>query len=126
MPGQRIADLAANVAGQLIALVLRSPHAHAKIKRIDVSKALALPGVEAIATSADFPDPGDRVANLGEGAVNLRDLSKCIQGLTRATPKVVCNTRVVASLWLHECCRCFGDRLVSAADRATSRRKLWK
>ena len=28
--------------------VLRSPHAHARIRKIDVSKALALPGVEAV------------------------------------------------------------------------------
>ena len=34
--------------------ILRSPHAHARIKRIDASKALALPGVKAVATSADL------------------------------------------------------------------------
>ncbi|MSQ94072.1 MAG: xanthine dehydrogenase family protein molybdopterin-binding subunit [Gemmataceae bacterium] len=62
-------------AGLLHGRILRSPHAHAKIKKIDVSKALALPGVEAVITSADFPDPGDRMANLGEGAIKLRDLS---------------------------------------------------
>src|SRR5438034_11571339 len=56
-------------AGLLHGRVLRSPHAHAKIKKIDVTRALALPGVEAIITSADFPDPGDRLANLGEGAI---------------------------------------------------------
>ncbi len=33
-----------------------SPHAHAIIKKIDVSRALALPGVEAVVTSADFPN----------------------------------------------------------------------
>ena len=36
--------------------VLRSPHAHARIRRIDVAKALALPGVKAVATAADLPD----------------------------------------------------------------------
>ncbi len=36
--------------------ILRSPHARAKIKRIDVSKAAALPGVKAIITNADCPD----------------------------------------------------------------------
>ena len=35
--------------------VLRSPHAHAKIKSIDVSKALAYPGVKAIITGQDMP-----------------------------------------------------------------------
>ncbi|HLK47870.1 MAG TPA: xanthine dehydrogenase family protein molybdopterin-binding subunit [Bryobacteraceae bacterium] len=38
------------VPGMLYARVLRSPHAHARIKRIDVSRAQALPGVKAILT----------------------------------------------------------------------------
>ena len=48
--------------GQLVALVLRSPHAHAQIKRIDTSKAEKLTGVKAIITSNDLPDVtnGDR------------------------------------------------------------------
>ena len=45
-----------NAPGQLIALVLRSPHAHARIKSIDTSKAEKVPGVKAIITSADLPD----------------------------------------------------------------------
>src|SRR5437588_3088692 len=36
--------------GMIYARVLRSPHPHARIKAIDVSKALALPGVKAIVT----------------------------------------------------------------------------
>lgn len=63
------------MAGLLHGRVLRSPHAHARIRRIDVSKALALPGVEAVVTSADFPDPGNKIAELGEGAINLAHLS---------------------------------------------------
>ena len=35
--------------------VLRSPHAHANIKSIDISKALAYPGVKAIITGQDMP-----------------------------------------------------------------------
>ena len=35
--------------------VLRSPHAHAKIKSLDVSKALAYPGVKAVITGQDMP-----------------------------------------------------------------------
>ena len=38
----------------LYARLKRSPYAHATIKRIDASKALALPGVEAVVTGADF------------------------------------------------------------------------
>ena len=39
----------------LVAKVLRSPHAHAQIKRIDTSKAKALPGVAAVLTWQDLP-----------------------------------------------------------------------
>ena len=45
-------------AGMLHGKVLRSPHAHARIKSIDTSKALALPGVLAVITAADVPDQG--------------------------------------------------------------------
>jgi CO/xanthine dehydrogenase Mo-binding subunit len=41
-------------SGMLVGRILRSPHAHARIRGIDVSKAAALPGVKAIVTSADF------------------------------------------------------------------------
>ena len=34
-----------NMAGQLVGRILRSPHAHATIRRIDISKAEKLPGV---------------------------------------------------------------------------------
>ena len=45
-----------NLPGQLVGLILRSPHAHARIKSIDTSKAEALAGVKAVLTSADLPD----------------------------------------------------------------------
>jgi len=41
--------------GMLYARIKRSPHPHALIKRIDASKARALPGVKAVATGEDFP-----------------------------------------------------------------------
>ena len=44
-----------SLPGMLQARLLRSPHAHARIKRIDVSKAKALPGVRAILTAARHP-----------------------------------------------------------------------
>jgi CO/xanthine dehydrogenase Mo-binding subunit len=61
--------------GMIHGRLLRSPVAHARIKSIDTSAAETLPGVEAVATSADMPDPGDRIAELGEGAINVRHLS---------------------------------------------------
>jgi CO/xanthine dehydrogenase Mo-binding subunit len=56
----------------LYGAVLRSPHAHARILSIDISRAEALPGVKAVITAADLPDISDKLARLGEGAVNLR------------------------------------------------------
>ena len=62
--------------GLLFAKILRSPHAHARIKSIDASRALALPGVKAVVTSADFSQQGGRLADIGEGAMsNPRFLS---------------------------------------------------
>ncbi|MEJ2130119.1 MAG: xanthine dehydrogenase family protein molybdopterin-binding subunit [Gammaproteobacteria bacterium] len=42
--------------GQLVGLILRSPHAHAKIKSIDTARAEKLSGVKAVITSDDLPD----------------------------------------------------------------------
>ena len=42
--------------GMLYAKILRSPHAHAKILSIEVSKAQGLKGVKGVITSADIPD----------------------------------------------------------------------
>src|SRR5438270_1546984 len=67
------ADL--QLTGLLHGRILRSPYAHARIRKIDAAAALALPGVEAVVTSADMPNPGSRIAELGEGSVNLRHLS---------------------------------------------------
>jgi len=44
-----------DMRGMLYAKVLRSPHAHARIKNIDTSKALALKGVVSVLTWKDLP-----------------------------------------------------------------------
>ncbi|HEX5321923.1 MAG TPA: xanthine dehydrogenase family protein molybdopterin-binding subunit [Stellaceae bacterium] len=62
--------------GMLWGKVKRSPHAHARIKSIDASKALALPGVKAVVTAADFPSIPNEEAFMGEGPMNFRDLSR--------------------------------------------------
>ena len=46
------------MAGLLHGKVLRSPHAHARIKSIDTSKAEAYPGVRAVVTGKDLPVAG--------------------------------------------------------------------
>src|SRR6201985_998437 len=48
------ADMA--MPGALYGKIVRSPHAHARIKSINTEKAKALPGVRAVITGADFPD----------------------------------------------------------------------
>ena len=52
--------------------VLRSPHAHARIRAIDTSRAREMPGVHAVVTAEDLPAAADRVALLGEEWVNYR------------------------------------------------------
>ena len=44
------------VDGMLFAKLLLSPMPHARVKRIDTSAALAMPGVKAILTADDLPD----------------------------------------------------------------------
>src|SRR5690606_31398626 len=58
-----------HLTGMLYGKVKRSPHAHALIKKIDTSKAEALPGVKAIVTRADFPEVLEGVGELAEGPV---------------------------------------------------------
>jgi xanthine dehydrogenase large subunit len=47
------------VPGALEAALVLSPHAHARIVRIDLSRALAAPGVAAAITAADIPGKND-------------------------------------------------------------------
>ena len=63
------------LTGMLYGRVLRSPVAHARIVRIDTSRAEALPGVKAVATARDLPLARDVVEEMGESAANLRHLS---------------------------------------------------
>ncbi|MBI1180336.1 MAG: molybdopterin-dependent oxidoreductase [Alphaproteobacteria bacterium] len=62
--------------GMLWGKVLRSPHAHARIRAIDVSKAKALPGVKAVITGGDMPMPDGGVTQAGESAINTQHLAK--------------------------------------------------
>ena len=81
-----------NAPNMLHAAVLRSPHAHARITKIDTSKAEALSGVKAIVTRADFPSglkgenfylqentiAGDRVLYDGHAVVTVAATSALI------------------------------------------------
>ncbi|MCH7735456.1 MAG: xanthine dehydrogenase family protein molybdopterin-binding subunit [Chloroflexi bacterium] len=59
------------IPGLIWGEVLRSPHAHARIKSIDTSAAEAMAGVLAAVTHADFPTLEDRTIEAGEGTVNF-------------------------------------------------------
>src|ERR1044072_4074053 len=54
--GNYVGDMA--FPGMLHGYVRRSPHAHAKIARIDTPKAKAAPGVQAVLTGADWDSSG--------------------------------------------------------------------
>ena len=60
------------LSGMLHGKILRSAHAHARIRSIDTSKAEALPGVFAVATSKDFPIIEDQIMDLAETQGNIR------------------------------------------------------
>ena len=71
-------------AGVLFGRVKRSPHAHARIRRIDTSRALALDGVKAVVTHADFPTVEDAVADIGETTSNFRWVLDNVLASTKA------------------------------------------
>lgn len=74
--GRAVYGADVQLPGMLCGKVLRSPHAHARIKAIRTERAEALEGVKAVVTGADLPDPGGHSANLGElGEVPLKHLS---------------------------------------------------
>src|SRR5438132_6228724 len=61
--------------GMLWGKIKRSPHAHARIISINTEKAMALPGVKAVTTRADFPDIPPDKRTIGAMPHNLWDLS---------------------------------------------------
>ncbi len=75
------------LTGMLHGKVLRSPHAHARIKSIDTSKAEALPGVRAVMTGQELPDPGARMAAAGEMPINVQHLSNNVMAKDKALYK---------------------------------------
>ena len=76
------ADL--SMAGMLVGKVLRSPHAHARIRSIDTSKAPALPGVKAVVTRDDFQDMASEFVPAGEMLINYRDVVRNVMAREKA------------------------------------------
>ncbi|WP_322795586.1 xanthine dehydrogenase family protein molybdopterin-binding subunit [Tepidiforma sp.] len=80
--------------GMIYGKILRSPHAHARIRAIDTSAAERIPGVLAVVTHADLPAAADRVEELGESAVNVKEVSENIL----ASEKVLYRGHAVAAV----------------------------
>ena len=74
-----------HLTGMLHGKILRSPHPHARIRGIDAGRALALPGVLAVVTAADFPEVSAEAADLAEGAnVNYGFYSRNVMAREKA------------------------------------------
>lgn len=83
-----------SLPGMLYGKVLRSPYAHARIKSINVDKALKHPGVHAVLTGADFPEVKGVMAQVGELIVNTHYLSLNVM----ARDKVLYDGHAVAAV----------------------------
>src|SRR5258708_35181353 len=65
--------------GMLFAKLLLSPIPHGRVRSIDISAPLAMPGVKAIITEDDIPKPADAMTDLG-GRIPANPLGE--RGLT--------------------------------------------
>ena len=70
--------------GMVFGRILRSPHAHARIRGIDTSKAEALPGVKAVLTAADFPEQVSEYVGPERVQVNFAHVTRNIMAREKA------------------------------------------
>jgi CO/xanthine dehydrogenase Mo-binding subunit len=63
-----------NLTGMLYGKMVRSPHAHARIRSIDTRRAASYPGVYAVVTAQDFRWAEGRGTNLEEGGLTIKYL----------------------------------------------------
>ena len=80
--------------GMIYGAVLRSPHAHAKIKNIDISKAENMNGVFAVMTAKDLPRLTDKQRGNSEESGSEKHLSENVM----AFDKVLYKGHVVAAV----------------------------
>ena len=69
--------------GMLHGKILRSPHAHARIRSLDTGRAEALPGVKAVITAADLPVLQDEVLDFAALQGNARMLAENLLALEK-------------------------------------------
>ncbi len=83
--GQAVYAADVNLPGMLYARILRSPHAHAFIMRIDASKALALEGVKAVITGQDMPQVNPKATfPMGEGQMGISGIATVLMAHEKA------------------------------------------
>ena len=83
-----------SLPGMLWGKILRSPHAHARIRSIDTSQAQALPGVKAVMTSADLPEQKFEYVGPERIAVNFWHMTRNIM----AREKVLYEGHAIAAV----------------------------
>jgi len=82
------------VPNMLVGKVLRSPHPHARIVSMDLSKAAALPGVKSVVNKDDINDLPSEMVPAGEMMVNYRDITRNVM----AREKVLYEGHAVAAV----------------------------
>jgi len=73
-----------SLPGMLWGQILRSPHAHARIRKIDTSKAEKLPGVKAVMTAKDLPEQKFDYVGPERVAMNLWHVTRNIMAREKA------------------------------------------
>nr|MCS5659071.1 xanthine dehydrogenase family protein molybdopterin-binding subunit [Dehalococcoidia bacterium] len=84
-----------NLPGMLYGKVLRSPHAHARVKSVNVSAAASHPGVKAVITASDLSPLPDKAAEIGE---DLYANMKYVRDRILASDKVLFKGHPIAAI----------------------------
>ena len=92
--GRAVYGADVSLPGTLHGTILRSPHAHARIRSIDTSKAEAIAGVLAVVTADDLPEAEDKLVDVGEGDTRLA----YVHGNVLAKGKVLYQGHAVAAV----------------------------
>ena len=77
--------------GMLFGQVLRSPHAHARLRSIDTTRAMALPCVRAVVTGADLPAPPSAADTHPRGTGPARAVARGRLAMSGPACRATCN-----------------------------------
>ena len=75
LTGRALFGADTNLPGMLYGKMVRSPHAHARIRSIDTARAASYPGVYAVVTAQDLPWAKDSEAKPDESMVDFKYLN---------------------------------------------------